>query len=59
MAPKTLEFKLVDVFADSPLRGNQLAVFLDSGNLSAEGKFDHIVMEPWFSLVFIQPGKII
>ena len=36
MAPKTLEFKLVDVFADSPLRGNKLAVFLDTGNLSKE-----------------------
>ena len=48
MAPKTLEFKLVDVFADSPLRGNQLAVFLDSGNLSAE-EMQEIAREMNFS----------
>ena len=30
MVLRTLDFKLVDVFADSPLRGNQLAVFLDT-----------------------------
>ncbi len=48
MAPKTLEFTLVDVFADSPLRGNQLAVFLDSGNLSAE-EMQEIAREMNFS----------
>jgi trans-2,3-dihydro-3-hydroxyanthranilate isomerase len=48
MAPKTLEFKLVDVFADSPLRGNQLAMFLDTGNLSAE-EMQEIAREMNFS----------
>ena len=48
MAPKTLDFKLVDVFADSPLHGNQLAVFLDSGNLSAE-EMQEIAREMNFS----------
>ena len=48
MAPKTLEFKLVDVFADSPLQGNQLAVFLDSGTLSTE-EMQEIAREMNFS----------
>ena len=34
MKNQSLEFYLVDVFAEKPLAGNQLAVFLDSGSLS-------------------------
>ena len=30
-----LKYKLVDVFASEPFQGNQLAVFLDTGNLDA------------------------
>ena len=48
MVLRTLDFKLVDVFADSPLRGNQLAVFLDSGNLSTE-EMQEIAREMNFS----------
>jgi trans-2,3-dihydro-3-hydroxyanthranilate isomerase len=33
---KTLEFFIVDVFAEEPLTGNQLAVFLDAAGLSSE-----------------------
>ncbi len=36
MASIILNYRLVDVFADSPLKGNQLAVFLDTGDLSGE-----------------------
>ncbi len=35
MKNQSLEFYLVDVFAEKPLAGNQLAVFLDSGGLSS------------------------
>ena len=35
MTSRILNYRLLDVFADSPLRGNQLAVFLDPGDLSA------------------------
>ncbi len=34
MKNQCLEFYLVDVFAEKPLAGNQLAVFLDGGSLS-------------------------
>ncbi|QHL86796.1 PhzF family phenazine biosynthesis isomerase [Nibribacter ruber] len=33
---QTLPFYIVDVFADQPYRGNQLAVFLQAGNLRTE-----------------------
>ncbi len=36
MASRILNYRLLDVFADSPLKGNQLAVFLDTGELSVE-----------------------
>ncbi len=35
MTSRILNYRLLDVFADSQLRGNQLAVFLDPGDLSA------------------------
>ncbi len=36
MTSRTLKYKLVDVFAPSPFQGNQLAVFLDTGDLNGE-----------------------
>lgn len=35
MAAVEIRYRLVDVFADSPFKGNQLAVFLDTGKLDA------------------------
>lgn len=36
MGEKTLSYRLIDVFADSPLQGNQLAVFLGAEDLKPE-----------------------
>lgn len=44
MASGILNYRLVDVFADNPFQGNQLAVFLDTGELSA-GKMQEIARE--------------
>ena len=35
MPSRVLRYKLVDVFADAPFQGNQLAVFLDTGEMNA------------------------
>jgi trans-2,3-dihydro-3-hydroxyanthranilate isomerase len=52
-----LEFFVVDVFTDTPLEGNQLAVFTDAGGLSPDG-MQRLALEMGFSeSTFVLPAE--
>src|SRR5262245_27086448 len=53
----TLRYVLVDVFTDTPLEGNQLAVFTDARGLEA-GTMQALALEIGFSeTVFVLPAE--
>jgi trans-2,3-dihydro-3-hydroxyanthranilate isomerase len=55
----SLPFTIADVFTDQPLAGNQLAVFLDAGDID-ERLLQPIAREIGFSeTVFVLPGDVI